>query len=223
MDNRSLFITLKNEIENSPGIRSMDYLNLLRQITNNDSFLPSMDDVGVIVGPDLIMTLKVLHDNCKWPDNNIHAKIRSDINKIDNFDLLNQEMTKWLKVNLQAHYSFEVRITLLENWINSKKIIINISDEIISDFEQRVASAHDWSLTKKDGGEHVTKLFNDGEINSTKSGHCYGERSIFISHHPLINYPKVKFPISIGNFSYVVLPEELALQFRTEMANMMKI
>jgi hypothetical protein len=222
MENSFLFAKLKSRIENAPKIRSMEYLDLLRQITNNNNFLPTMDEVNLVVGSELAITLSILSKNYKWPDNKLYKKINENSSKnIDN-ELI-KEMEKWLEINSETYHIFEVKITLINNWIKSQKVQKDISIDIINDFEKRVALEHDWSLTKIDG-QHVIRLYSDGEINSTKSGYCYGDRSVFTSHPPLINYPKVKFPAGCNDFSYVVLPtEELAIKFRNEMSEMMKI
>jgi len=221
MDEGFLFNNLKSKIQNAPKIRAMEYFNLLKKITNCSGFSSSTDEINSIIGPDLVTTFSVLDKSYVWPNDKIYEKIYENVNMDDE---LIKEMEKWLETNLQAHYIFETKIILINNWIDSQKINKDISIDIINDFEKRIALNHDWSLTKIDG-RHVIRLFNDGEINSTKSGHCYGDRSIFTSHPPLINYPKVKFPVQyFEEISYVVLPtEELAIKFRNEMSEMMKI
>jgi len=110
---------------------------------------------------------------------------------------------------------------LLEQWINQQKVNISKQPpEIISAFEKKIENNHKWELTKVDG-THAIRLYNDGEINTTKAGHCYGQRSVFNVRPALINCPQFTFPVQIGKFSYVVLQtEELAIQLREEMQNM---
>lgn len=204
---------LVDRIQNAETIRGMYYLELVQVITNSsDLFDRNMLKFESIIGSELFNQIEQLEN--KWPDSQIHKKIYENNVTIN-------EMEAWIKQNEITHKSYEEKILLLEQWINRQKT--NISQptpEIIQAFEKKIENNHKWELTKV-GGTHAIRLYNDGEINTTKAGHCYGQRSVFTVRPALINCPPLTFPVQSGKFSYVVIQtEELAIKLREEMQNM---
>lgn len=205
--------SLIERIQNAPPIRGMHCLELVQVITNSSHYFDqSMSKLENIIGTELFNQIEQLEN--KLPDSQIHKKIYENNVTIN-------EMEAWIKQNEIAHKSYEEKISLLEQWINQQKTNISKpTPEIIQAFEKKISNNHQWELTKVDG-THVIRLYNDGEINTTKAGHCYGHRSNFNVRPPLINYLPLIFPVQSGKFSYVVLQtEKLAIKLREEMQNM---
>ena len=211
--NPNRYQQLVEQIENSPTIRGQYYLELVQIVTNSSSiFNPTMLKLESVIGSELFDKLGQLET--EWPNSQIHQKIYENNVTIN-------EMETWITQHEIARKSYEERILLLEQWINQQEVNTSKpSPEIILAFEKKILDNHQWSLTTIDG-THAIRLYNDGEINTTKAGHCYGWRSVFKIRPALINYPVLTFPVQSGKFSYVVLQtEQLALQLREEMSNL---
>jgi hypothetical protein len=79
--------------------------------------------------------------------------------------------------------------------------------------------------------EHqVFHIWNDGRITQTKGGHLYGGRTLFKIHVPLTEKNMFgRFPCKDKSFnndqtaSFAIVPEEVALEIRNEMKQILKI
>jgi hypothetical protein len=221
----STFETLSKTIKNSPSIRAMYYISLQKRITDENGLSACSEKLKEKIGENLFITLNVIQENFKWPDNNIYKQMYTDemSGTNESREELIKNMEVWLKQYEKTYRAFEVMIDLLENYIeNYKKSIMLSSNKImeIKLLEEKINSLHDFSLTKVEGGS-ACLLYNDGEIVTTKSGKIYGSRSMFTSYEPLlVYYPELNLAIKEYKLSYVVLSSvELANQLREEMKN----
>lgn len=214
------FENLQKKIANSDDIRLMCYINLLKRITNEESMFPNSIKIRKVLGEELFLKLESITQSVEYPCN----KLCKDIYFCSESEKTNptflERMEKYLEDKKIAREKYEIAIKIVQNWIDDQPVK-KIDSKLIEKFESKIAEHHDWSLTKIDG-KHCTRLFNDGEINETKSGHCYGARSTFSVALPFSKCFPVTFPVGHGKWSYAVLPSSLAISLRSEMMEIMK-
>jgi len=111
-------------------------------------------------------------------------------------------------------------IIYLEQLIDERKALVQLkadeNSEEVRAINGLVAELHDLANADAD---HAYELFSDGEIQTTKGGELYGERSYFQCEKPMLLAPVFEFPLKRGKYTYAILKHEDCCAIRNRMAN----
>lgn len=106
-------------------------------------------------------------------------------------------------------YDYYARcIDILREWKES--CVVVVSGDVKNEIEALASGCHNKSLINED---HVTRVWDDGEIDSQKGGYLYGHRSVFTRESP-VNVTGLAFPMSNGKYSYAIVTSKDAERIR---------
>ncbi len=219
------FDQLLEHVYNGPRPQFMTYLNKCKILLNVSDYSDIIDvRIEKVVGQEIKCALHYLRKFGDVPDSKIFKKIRDANNSKEITKDLISEMKEWITQNERSHKIYDIIIMIIDDQIAQQRAKnISVNPDKIRDLEAEIAKHHDWELTKRQG-HHAICLWSDGEIDSTKAGHCYDQRSRFGVRPPLLIYPTLILPIHGGKFSYAVIPnEKLAIELRNKMASLVNI
>ncbi len=178
---------------------------------------PSDDELELSIGISNAQFLKHLRDmsHHHFPDTTQFSKARQNPNDPQSLETIRQAIQKMQNV---VHIS-KTEILFLENLVEAREEQARQKAEIhleeVKAINELVWNLH--SLSNATDFDHAYELFDDGEIQSTKGGDIYGERSYFQTAGPLILAPVFYFPSHRSGFTFAILKYEDCLAIRQRM------
>lgn len=200
-----------NKIRTHPKPRIMTYLNLIKSAVQPKGMFPNDEEMEATFGKDVTTLLHQLHNvdiyiSCS---DIFDRKITND----EELEDLRKDVAKFLKNEKKTSKIIDVQIMIVKKWI--KEHTKTFTQEQLAPILEKVRSAHDEKWIQQ---EHVTELWSNGEIISTKGGELYGYRSNFSRSPSLSNKFNWEFPMKSGNLSYAIVESE---EVANELRNMM--
>lgn len=207
------------------NIRSMYAMELLNKLCastmNPYSLGPNEDQMKEALGEEstnfICKLLNLINHN--YPEMTFDKEFRKAIQDGEVADELADQLKEY---NTQLQKIVDItntEIIYLEQLIDERKELVqqkaDANSEEVKAINDLVAKLHD--LANANAPE-AYELFNDGEIQTTKGGELYGQRSSFQSEKPMQLPPVFKFPLKRGNYTYAVLKPEDCCAIRDRMA-----
>ena len=201
----------RDKIRNHPKPRFMEYLNLIKSAVQPKGTFPNNEEMEAIFGKDIAMTLHHLNSLDVYID--ITELFRREIVTDRDLETFRNDVAKFLKNEKKSAKITDVMIMIVKKWI--KENTKTFTQEQLKPILEKVQAAHDEKWIQQ---THVTELWSDGEIISTKGGYLYGHRSNFSFAPPLTHKFDWVFPMKQGELSYAIVESE---QVARELRNMM--
>lgn len=219
---QELYSQYQDIVHNIRSMYAMELLNKLCVSTMNPhSLAPTDNQMKEALGEESANFICKLLDlnNRTYPKMTFDKELRKAIQDGEVVDGLADQLKEY---NTQLRKVVDItntQIIYLEQLIDERKELVqqktDANSEEVKAINDLVAELHDLANADTD---HAYELFNDGEIQTTKGGELYGQRSSFQSEKPMLLAPVFEFPLKRGKYSYAVLKYEDCCAIRDRMA-----
>ncbi len=178
---------------------------------------PSDEELELSIGISNTQVLKQLKDlsHYHFPNMSQFSIARANPNDPQSIETIRQAIKKMQNVV----YISKTQILFLEQLIEARqklaeqKAQANLGE--VQAINELVWSLH--SRSNATDSHHAYELFEDGEVQTTKGGELYGERSYFQTAGPMILADVFKFPCHRSGFTFAILKHEDCLAIRERM------